>query len=246
MSDLSIVRRGGGTSLNYKVVGSTSTPTSLKENTIWVNTSTAITSHVFSATQPTSPVAGMVWFEIGTSCAAPMSITKKDIIVLYPINCKQYENGTWVSKTAKTWQGSKWVDWRTYFFKSGEGAVIPFRVRGYSSTVSGVVTAEHIKINSTANNNGERGCTSDETVDLTKFSVLYFDVLAKTSNFYVGAATAEIKYNTTLAASELISSKEERQIIPVDVSNCSGLHYIGGNNKGDKTTDVLIYNIYAC
>ena len=44
---------GGGTPLNFKVVGGTSAPSNPKENTIWVNTSTAITSWDFSATEPT-------------------------------------------------------------------------------------------------------------------------------------------------------------------------------------------------
>ena len=44
---------GAGGGLNFKVVGGTSAPASPKENTIWVNTSTAITSWDFSATEPT-------------------------------------------------------------------------------------------------------------------------------------------------------------------------------------------------
>ena len=43
---------GGGASLNFKVVGGTSAPSNPKENTIWVNTSTAITIWDFSATEP--------------------------------------------------------------------------------------------------------------------------------------------------------------------------------------------------
>jgi hypothetical protein len=43
---------GGGSDLNFKVVGGTSAPSSPKENTIWVNTNTEISSWDFSATQP--------------------------------------------------------------------------------------------------------------------------------------------------------------------------------------------------
>lgn len=42
----------GGASLNYKVVNGTAEPTSPKENTIWVNTATAIHAHAFSADEP--------------------------------------------------------------------------------------------------------------------------------------------------------------------------------------------------
>ena len=30
---------------------------------------------------------------------------------VYPISAKQYISGVWVDKTAKSWQGGKWVDW---------------------------------------------------------------------------------------------------------------------------------------
>ena len=43
---------GGGTSLNFKVVGGTSAPENPKENTIWVDTDTEITSYLFSAVSP--------------------------------------------------------------------------------------------------------------------------------------------------------------------------------------------------
>ena len=43
---------GGGENLNFKVVGGTTEPSNPKENTIWVNTDTAITSWDFSATEP--------------------------------------------------------------------------------------------------------------------------------------------------------------------------------------------------
>lgn len=43
---------GGGAGINLEVVGGTTQPSSPKENTVWVNTSTTITSWDFSATQP--------------------------------------------------------------------------------------------------------------------------------------------------------------------------------------------------
>lgn len=43
---------GGGDNLNFKIVGGTAQPSNPKENTIWVNTSTAIHAWDFSATEP--------------------------------------------------------------------------------------------------------------------------------------------------------------------------------------------------
>ena len=122
MSDAYIVRRGGGANLNYKVVGGTSVPSSPAVNTIWVNTSTAITSHVFSSEQPTSPVEGMVWFQIGTQSAVLFNALKKNGIILHPLRAKQYISGAWVTKTAKSYQGSAWLEWiaDTYLYNNGD------------------------------------------------------------------------------------------------------------------------------
>lgn len=109
----------GGASLNYKVVGGTSEPSNPKENTIWVNTDTAITSHVFSATEPTSPSEGMAWFNVSASCAAPINVLKKNTLMLYPAAVQQYVGGAWVVKEAKTYQSGAWVDWILYLYDIG-------------------------------------------------------------------------------------------------------------------------------
>lgn len=102
---------GGGTPLNFKVVGGTTAPTSPKENTIWVNTSVTIPSWAFSATEPKSPTEGMVWISTGTSSTAAFNALKKNDIQLYPLNAKQYVGGEWSDVQAKTYQDGEWVDW---------------------------------------------------------------------------------------------------------------------------------------
>lgn len=110
---------GGGGGLNFKVVGGTSTPTAPAENTIWVNTAVSITSWAFSATAPTSPAAGMVWFAIGSSSSVAFNATKKNGIWVYPAGCQQYVSGTWVTKTAKTYQSGAWKDWMYWLYNTG-------------------------------------------------------------------------------------------------------------------------------
>lgn len=112
------VSGGGGTALNFRVVGGTTAPSNPKENMIWVNTSTKITSYIFSATQPTGS-AGMVWISTGTSSSVEFNALKKNGIQVYPISAKQYVSGAWVDKTAKSYQGGKWVEWRIYLYNSG-------------------------------------------------------------------------------------------------------------------------------
>lgn len=107
---------GGGTSLNFKVVGNPQ-PTNPKENTIWLNTDVPITSWIFSATEPNTAESGMVWFPVGTSSTVAFNALKKNDIQVYPLSAKQYIDGAWVNKTAKIFQNGEWVDWIVYLLK---------------------------------------------------------------------------------------------------------------------------------
>lgn len=112
---------GGGNALAFRVLSGTSAPSSPKENDIWVNTSTAITSYVFSATQPTGS-NGMVWIYVGTSSVVEFNALKKNRLNVYPISAKQYISGKFTDKTAKTYQNGAWMDWAKpyYFVEDGE------------------------------------------------------------------------------------------------------------------------------
>lgn len=108
----------GGGGLNFQVIGGTTAPSNPKENMIWVNTSTKITSYIFSATQPTGS-AGMVWISTGTSSTVEFNALKKNGIQVYPISAQQYVGGAWVNKTAKSYQNGVWRDWFIYIVKNG-------------------------------------------------------------------------------------------------------------------------------
>lgn len=109
---------GGGGGLNFKVVGGTTAPSNPKENMIWVNTSTKITSYIFSATQPTAE-SGMVWFSTSTSSPVEFNALKKNGIQVYPISAKQYVSGAFVDKPIKVYQNGVWSQVEINFFKNG-------------------------------------------------------------------------------------------------------------------------------
>lgn len=104
---------GSGTSLNFKVVGGTTPPTSPKENTIWVNTDVAIPSWAFSTTEPGSPAAGMVWISTGTRSPVAFNALKKNAITVCPQAAKQYVSGQWVNVEAQTYKDAAWESWTT-------------------------------------------------------------------------------------------------------------------------------------
>lgn len=180
---------GGGAALNFKVVGGTSAPASPKENTIWVNTNTAITDWVFSATQP-SAKSGRVWISTGTSSPIEFNALKKNGIQMYPISAKQYVSGAWVDKTEKIYQGGKWKDWATYIFNSGEGALkeIYSRIRPEDITV----TNDKITVYSS----GGTVVVAKEAVDMSKYKSMKVECIVTQNSISGNPAGALCMANT--------------------------------------------------
>ena len=217
-----IVRRGGGASLNYKVVGGNSAPSSPKENTIWVNASTAITSHIFSSEQPTSPVEGMVWFEIASSSSTAFNALRKNGITVCPIGCRQYISGTWVTKDAKTYQGGKWVDWVTYLINLGD--TCDALTGGWATKAIGD-SADYNKPSApTITNNGDSITIKQTTtqwycgiyhtknkIDLTPYSkitVVVSAINASSSSGSGGRLMIHSNYGSTLANNKLANTSQ--------------------------------------
>jgi len=111
MGEAFITRRGAGSGLILKVVGGTTQPASPKDNTIWVNTSTAITSYALQHDEPASPASGMVWIQTSYYSLVEMGIDKKNDVKVYPIAAFQYIGGAWVDKDAKSYINGQWKDW---------------------------------------------------------------------------------------------------------------------------------------
>lgn len=131
---------GGGGSLNFKVAGGTSAPSSPAENTIWVNTAADITGWTFSRVAPSSPKEGTVWLKTGLSSSVGFNALKKNGLWVYPTACQQYISGAWVAKTAKTYQSGAWVEWLYWLYDTGSKKVelrdITSALYGTESTIT--------------------------------------------------------------------------------------------------------------
>ncbi len=109
----------GGADLNFEIVGGTTQPSNPKENTIWVNTGTAITGWVFSTETPENPVSGMVWFRVSSASPVSFNALKENNITVYPYQCYQYINGAYESKVAVSYINGDWVNWVLYLYNQG-------------------------------------------------------------------------------------------------------------------------------
>lgn len=110
----------GGGGLNFKIVGGTTEPTNLKENTIWVDTDEKITGYIFSAAQPTNPTEGLVWFFTAAPSTIQFNALKKNGIEVYPITARQYLGGAWVNRTAKIQQDGKLEELMLLLYRPGD------------------------------------------------------------------------------------------------------------------------------
>lgn len=162
-----------------------------KENTIGVITTTTMTSWVFSATEPSAPEVGMVWFTVETASGAEFNALKKNAIQVYPVSAKQYVGSKWTDVTALSNQGEEWVDWIAYLFKSGVGfnsSVYKKLLSSNSISMNSYTTLSYsllsgntaIVLQSYAN--GNDFCPVAFDVDLSKYKTMYIDATVEKSN----------------------------------------------------------------
>lgn len=174
---------GGSNPLNFKVVGGTTAPANPKENTIWANTDTAISSWAFSATQPDAPAEGMVWITTGAASPNAFNALKKNTLHVYPTTLHQHIGGVWIFKTAKVYKDGVWneiMDLAPYFFKSGIGWVADFE-----ATLLANCTMDSEGIHIPGGGSGRHGLISKNKITVTGVNTLYVRLK---HNGYIGDA----------------------------------------------------------
>ena len=99
-----------GAELNFEVVGGTSRPANPKENTIWVNTSTAISGWAFGTKEDisSSPANGAVLFVIDSANKTKFNALKENYIYMHTATAYQYISGTLKTVNAEIYQGGAW------------------------------------------------------------------------------------------------------------------------------------------
>lgn len=114
---------GGGASLNFKIipyVSENALPATAAENTIAVITGTPITSYALSPSEPSTPAEGMVWIATGASSAVAFNLLKRNAVIVCPLSVKQYIDGVWANKVAKSYISGSWLSWMRYLYNEGD------------------------------------------------------------------------------------------------------------------------------
>lgn len=210
-------------SLVFTVVGGTSVPSNPKVNTIWIKTSTTITGWVFSATQP-SGATGRVWIQTGNSSPVAFNALKKNNIQVYPHSAKQYVSGAWVDKEALIYQGGAWGKLipDIVLFDSGDNTAV---TGGWTAANSATMTNNTNLTISVPEGHPGSNIMANNAVDLTDYSTILVNCTSTAhtdgrGKVYVGTTFG----SSAMSASVSITGTGEYAI---DVSNLTGLYYIG-------------------
>lgn len=248
---------GGGTALNFRVVGGTSTPSDPKENTIWVNTDIPITGWYFGRDDtdviPEDRfVEGVVWITTSTTSNVEFNALIKNGICVCPVLAWQIVNGEWVVKEAKTYQGGAWVEWirdGALYYRGNQCTDVTggwgINKSDTSSKAAPTCAFESNRIHLTNNGFASSGILSAANkIDLTNVNVLSADITKLGSCepiFYVGGSRTN--WGTDKVANATCSATG---IIELDVSSVTGRHYVGFYIYADASTlDFSVNEVYC-
>lgn len=107
--------------MKMRVVTGTTRPAAPSENLIWINTDVDIPWYAFTATEPTEPIEGAVWFPLNGNHDVPANIGGDNAIMIYPSGCMQYVAGAFVDMPAEIYQSGEWIAlWRGVIYSPGD------------------------------------------------------------------------------------------------------------------------------
>ena len=225
---------GGGGGVSFTVKGGTTAPASPKVGTIWVNTDQDITGYTFSATEPESPVEGMVWFLTSKSSTVAFNALKKNALMVYPVSAKQWQSGAWVSKLVSSGTGTGWVSWFDgTIFDNGEQ---------YDGVTGGWIHSEGDTIDKTLTGSCSSTtsfgsyCATVDKIDVTDFTTLNVNVTSLSGAITPAVGSTPDKYG--LLKYEKL--KDGAGVKTLDISDITGEVYIvilSGSGSGSYVAD---------
>lgn len=258
MGQAFIVRRGGGSSsssnaLVFDVVGGTTIPSSPKENTVWVNTSTAINNVYAQVYAPANPVAGDVWINTHVtldangnpivSDALTMTVYESPLIRISAKSGQQWDGSAWVKLPTRVYKNGAWSPDVLVVIMDGEWGQLGQPTKGYKgSTALTNITATggftltysdgymYIRAKTSSSNASRTDLLYYESpIDVSPYNNM--TVVGYTSdslsNMYV-LLNSTIKYVTdTTAEYATARIKNTLTTATADISSATGQKYLG-------------------
>lgn len=247
----------GGMPLNFKVTGNPK-PTTVRENTIWVDTY-QVNGWYFDMDQPEAAEEGAVWIRTGTSSATEFNAFKKNGVQVYPLYAMQLIDGVWENIHAEIYQGEKWNKWVYAYLGNGVNNLGEPEISILVKASTGIVTASSFDANANgsfilnmANSSGwvELLCGFPEEIDLSNYSTLTLKYRVKSLDFYkveslklqllevygggAGESSANVISSTTIAGKNTATNTELTVTIDVaTIQKCYVGFWIYLHSSGD-------------
>ena len=237
--------------LNYSVVGSVEEPVNPTQNMIWIQTETPIGRVFFGNNEPNETfIEGDVYICTGTSSSVAfnsLKIGNSYMDMVYPLSAKQYVDGAWVDKTAKSYQGG---EWREVFTKTlfSNGKDYEYVTGGWYAVNDGTQLVFTIPI---VSSESKKFYTNKEAVDLTYHKAVTIKVNSTsedTSTWCLGIFDTPVNGENV----EPVVKKEDAYMKAgehiLDVSALRGKYYIGAGlnrNVSAATSNIITICIGA-
>ena len=215
------------------IIGGTSQPSNPINNTIWINTSSNITSWVIDTDEPSSPSEGMVWIMHWKSTDKILTVNRALNINIG--GAKQYISGAWVIVGGAVYINNTWINLRTYLYH--EGVFNPNWTWGEPTNPNMFVAeSDHLTFNGNSSNRCYLKCL--DRIDLTDVNVINFDYASRRggdiaySNFGITASYMNDAFKEIYTEAEVhynflgTDTATERHIVSIDVSSVKGKYYI--------------------
>lgn len=234
---------GGGSDLNFRVLGGKEPPTSPKENDIWVYCE-GMTGWVVSAGQPEDETEGLVCLGNGPAYSAIFNALKKNSLMLYLESAWQYINGAWAKKPASIYINGAWTVFSAAeLYLYNEGNACTADSGGWSITsntgqkaMTLTKDASYMTVSSrwSANYTSHATCGTGKKVNVTGFSKLniVYDFSATVGTQYgAGQPYAELFFglgtsNTDVSSASVSGSTGTNKTVSVDISSLNTSLYV--------------------
>lgn len=231
-----------GVALNFTLVGNPK-PENAADNTIWIDTDEPISDWAISAEEP-EKADGRVWIIDGTFSQVAFNVLKKNHIMVYPMSAKQCVGDAWVSVTAQSRQGGKWVDWFPYLYNRGDECTAltggwvcrSWQMAENAGTASQSYSIEKNDDNLRFTKTGLIGAVMHTVykIDLTNVKTIHFKgkMYPGSTNdywtaFYVWENINGRYWNSNAVKTELCEAGSIKTNFSMDVSDLDGEYFVG-------------------
>lgn len=227
----------GGFGLNLKVVNGATMPSNPRENTVWVNTTTPITSYAFAYTQPETVSEGLLWIKTSNlDTGVEVDVGKKNAVKLNLTYGALYTNSEWKNVECFVFYNGEWRQFsylRTYLYNAGsqcEALTGGWAITNHSGGTSKLLD-DYIQVSNNGGSNRISNIHTKSKVNLNGYSKLcaQLEVSEASSSFGItfGLGSSTGLDSGKMTVSTFIGKPSDGPtIVSVDISSAASNYVI--------------------